>query len=123
MFSCAKRASRVALSTARGRARRSRTGVSAFIPVARAFSTSLASSATEQALLLKAQGTTGSSPRLEVRYSASIRRTRTLWCMATIGLHVGLALFMGLVFFSSLMILLTGCLFLIPEDVVERADA
>ena len=49
------------------------------------------------------------------------RRTRTPWCIATIGLHVGLGLFMGLVFFSSVMILLTSCLFLIPEEVVERA--
>jgi len=40
----------------------------------------------------------------------------TPWCIATIGLHLGLALFMGLVFFSSLMILLTSCLFLIPEE-------
>ena len=45
------------------------------------------------------------------------RRTRTAWCIATIGLHLGMGLFMGLVFFSSLMILLTGCLFLIPEEV------
>ena len=51
------------------------------------------------------------------------RRTRKVWCIATIGLHLGIGLFMGLVFFSSVMILLTGCLFLIPEEVVERAVA
>jgi hypothetical protein len=51
------------------------------------------------------------------------RRTRKMWCIATIGLHLGLGLFMGLVFFSSVMILLTGCLFLIPERVPERAGA
>jgi hypothetical protein len=51
------------------------------------------------------------------------RRTRKVWCIATIGLHLGLALFMGLVFFSSVMILLTSCLFLIPEQVQERAVA
>jgi lysylphosphatidylglycerol synthetase-like protein (DUF2156 family) len=51
------------------------------------------------------------------------RRTRTLWCIATIGLHLGLAVFMGLVFFSSVMILLTSCLFLVPEEALERADA
>ena len=51
------------------------------------------------------------------------RRTRKVWCIATIGLHLGMALFMGLVFFSSVMILLTGCLFLIPEEVLERAVA
>jgi len=51
------------------------------------------------------------------------RRTRKVWCFATIGLHLGMALFMGLVFFSSVMILLTGCLFLIPDEVPERAAA
>ena len=51
------------------------------------------------------------------------RRTRKAWCIATIGLHLGTGLFMGLVFFSSVMILLTGCLFLIPEEVLERAVA
>jgi len=49
------------------------------------------------------------------------RRTRKAWCFAAIGLHLGLALFMGLVFFSSLMILLTGCLFLIPDEAREPA--
>ena len=51
------------------------------------------------------------------------RRTRKVWCIATIGLHLGIGLFMGLVFFSSVMILLTSCLFLIPEEVLERAVA
>jgi CubicO group peptidase (beta-lactamase class C family) len=51
------------------------------------------------------------------------RRTRKVWCMATIGLHLGTCLFMGLVFFSSVMILLTSCLFLIPEEVMEGAVA
>jgi Vitamin K-dependent gamma-carboxylase len=51
------------------------------------------------------------------------RRTRKVWCIATIGLHLCMALFMGLVFFSSLMILLTGCLFLISEEVHEAAPA
>jgi hypothetical protein len=55
------------------------------------------------------------------------RRTRRVWFIATSGLHLGMGLFMGLVFFSSVMILLTGCLFLIPEQipeqVVERAVA
>jgi hypothetical protein len=49
------------------------------------------------------------------------RQTRKLWFIATLGLHLGIGLFMGLVFFSSVMILLTTCLFLIPEEVVERA--
>lgn len=51
------------------------------------------------------------------------RRTRKRWCLATIGLHLGLALFMALVFFSSVMILLTSCLFLIPEEIPEPAVA
>jgi uncharacterized membrane protein YhiD involved in acid resistance len=62
---------------------------------------------------------------VEIGYGLFIwpRRTRTLWCVATIGLHLGLGLFMGLVFFSSVMILLTGCLFLIPETTPERLRA
>jgi hypothetical protein len=51
------------------------------------------------------------------------RSTRKVWCLATIGLHLGMGLVMGLVFFSSVMILLTVCLFLIPEAVPERALA
>jgi hypothetical protein len=51
------------------------------------------------------------------------RRTRKAWFIATAGLHLGMALFMGLVFFSSEMILLTGCLFLIPEQAREPAVA
>jgi CubicO group peptidase (beta-lactamase class C family) len=49
-----------------------------------------------------------------------LRRTRKVWGFATIGLHLGIALCMGLVFFSSVMILLTGCLFLIPEKIPEE---
>jgi len=58
---------------------------------------------------------------VEIGYTFLIwpRRTRTAWCIATIGLHVGLGVFMGLVFFSSVMILLTCCLFLIPEEAVS----
>jgi CubicO group peptidase (beta-lactamase class C family) len=51
------------------------------------------------------------------------RRTRKVWCIATIGLHLGTCLFMGLVFFSSVMILLTSCLFLMPEKIAEGAVA
>jgi len=35
---------------------------------------------------------------------------------------LGIALCMGLVFFSSVMILLTGCLFLIPEKIPEETQ-
>ncbi len=62
---------------------------------------------------------------VEIGYAFLVwpRRTRKVWCIATIGLHLCTCLFMGLVFFSSLMILLTSCLFLIPEEVTERAVA
>jgi hypothetical protein len=57
---------------------------------------------------------------VEIGYAFFIwpRRTRRAWGLAAIGLHLGVGLFMGLVFFSAVMILLTCCLFLIPE--VER---
>jgi hypothetical protein len=51
------------------------------------------------------------------------RRTRRMWFIAASGMHLGIGLFMGLAFFSSIMILLTGCLFLIPEEVVEGVAA
>ena len=51
-----------------------------------------------------------------------LRRTRKVWGFATIGLHLGIALCMGLVFFSSVMILLTGCLFLIPEKIPDETQ-
>jgi CubicO group peptidase (beta-lactamase class C family) len=62
---------------------------------------------------------------VEIGYGFLIwpRRTRRMWFLATLGLHLGIGLFMGLVFFSSVMILLTSCLFLIPETVVARAVA
>jgi hypothetical protein len=62
---------------------------------------------------------------VEIGYALLIwpRRTRKVWCIATIGLHLGIGLFMGLVFFSGVMILLTVCFFLIPERVPERAVA
>jgi hypothetical protein len=62
---------------------------------------------------------------VEIGYAFLIwpRLTRRVWFMATLGLHLGIGLFMGLVFFSTVMVLLTGCLFMIPEEVVERAVA
>ena len=58
---------------------------------------------------------------VEIGYAFLIwpRRTRRAWAIAAIGLHLGVGLFMGLVFFSSVMILLTCSLFLIPEQVQE----
>ena len=60
---------------------------------------------------------------VEIGYALFVwpRHTRKVWCLATIGLHLGTGVLMGLVFFSSVMILLTSCLFLIPETVAERA--
>ncbi len=62
---------------------------------------------------------------VEIGYAFFIwpRLTRRVWFIVTLGLHVGIGLFMGLIFFSSVMILLSGCLFMIPEEVVERAVA
>jgi hypothetical protein len=40
-----------------------------------------------------------------------LRRTRKLWLLATVGLHLGIALTIGLVFFSALMILLNVAAF------------
>jgi CubicO group peptidase (beta-lactamase class C family) len=62
---------------------------------------------------------------VEIGYAFLIwpSRTRKLWCILTMGFHLGTGVIMGLVFFSSVMILLTGCLFLIPEGVTERCVA
>jgi CubicO group peptidase (beta-lactamase class C family) len=62
---------------------------------------------------------------VEIGYAVFVwpRRTRKAWCIATIGLHLGTCVFMGLVFFSSVMIVLTICLFWIPEAVPEPSLA
>jgi hypothetical protein len=59
---------------------------------------------------------------VEVGYAFLIwpRRTRTAWAVATIGLHVGIALAMGLWSFSGLMIVLTASAFLVSPDRRER---
>lgn len=49
------------------------------------------------------------------------RRTRTASGLAAIAFHLGTAVFMGLVFFSSVMVLLTASLFLVPEEARERS--
>jgi hypothetical protein len=41
-------------------------------------------------------------------------QTRKLWVLATVGLHVGIGLLMGLVSFAALMIVLNGAAFLVP---------
>jgi CubicO group peptidase (beta-lactamase class C family) len=62
---------------------------------------------------------------VEIGYAFLIwpRRTRKVWSLAAIGFHLGTGLLMGLVFFCSVMILLTGCLFLIPEEIKKRSAA
>jgi hypothetical protein len=62
---------------------------------------------------------------VEIGYAFLIwpRRTRRVWFVATSALHLGMCLFMGLVFFSSVMVLLTACLFMIPEEAAEPAVA
>jgi CubicO group peptidase (beta-lactamase class C family) len=47
-------------------------------------------------------------------------RTRKLWYGLVVGLHLGIIFAMELVFFSSLMILLSTCLFMIPDGPVKR---
>jgi hypothetical protein len=41
------------------------------------------------------------------------RRTRTAWALATISLHLGIAIFMGLVSFSAMMSVFTASMFLV----------
>lgn len=50
---------------------------------------------------------------IEVGYAALVwpRRTRALWVLLTVGLHAGIALFMGLWLFSAIMALLTVAAF------------
>lgn len=53
---------------------------------------------------------------LEISYPVLIwlKRTRSFWLWAVIGLHIGIALLMGLYFFSALMILLNLAAFHVP---------
>ncbi len=62
---------------------------------------------------------------IEILYPAMVwpLRTRRLWAIATIKLHIGIAIFMGLISFSALMLCLTGTMFLISaEPGVPRAE-
>jgi predicted DCC family thiol-disulfide oxidoreductase YuxK len=53
---------------------------------------------------------------IEIGYAVFIwpRRTRKWWALATIGLHVGIALTLGLIAFAGIMIILTLCAWLVP---------
>jgi hypothetical protein len=72
---------------------------------------------------------------VEIGYAFFIwpRRTRKLWAWATIGLHAGIAVVMGLWSFSAMMIVLTAAAFLVspeprpttsaePERVADRTE-
>jgi hypothetical protein len=55
---------------------------------------------------------------VEIGYAFFVwpRRTRKAWALATIGLHAGIAVFMGLVSFSAVMAVLTLSAFLVPAE-------
>jgi CubicO group peptidase (beta-lactamase class C family) len=59
---------------------------------------------------------------VEIGYAGFVwlHPTRRMWCLAAIAFHLGTAIFMGLVFFASVMIVLTSCLFLEPQKIWER---
>jgi hypothetical protein len=55
---------------------------------------------------------------VELGYAVFVwpRRTRAVWAVATIGLHAGIAVAMGLWSFSAVMIVLTASAFLVPAE-------
>lgn len=63
---------------------------------------------------------------LEIGYALFVwpRRTRFLWALATVGLHLGIAVTMGLWSFSAVMMLLTTAAFLVsPAPEAQQAPA
>jgi hypothetical protein len=61
---------------------------------------------------------------VEIGYSFFIwsRRTRPVWIAAVLGMHFGIALFMGLGTFSLAMSLFTISLFAVPADALPKRD-
>lgn len=55
---------------------------------------------------------------IEVGYAFFVwpKTTRRWWALATVGLHLGIAVMMGLVSFGAFMIVLTAAAFLVPAD-------
>jgi hypothetical protein len=55
---------------------------------------------------------------LEIGYGVMVwpRRTRRFWALSCIGMHLGIAIFMGLVSFAAFMIVLTASAFLVSAD-------
>ena len=62
---------------------------------------------------------------VEVGYAFLVwpRRTRRVWAAAAIGLHLGIAVFMGLWSFSAVMVVLTTSAFLVPEESNAATEA
>jgi hypothetical protein len=60
---------------------------------------------------------------VEVGYAFFIwpRRTRRLWAWATVGMHTGIAVTLGLWSFSALMIVLNTSAFLVPPETQTRS--
>lgn len=58
---------------------------------------------------------------VEIGYAFLVwpRRTRSFWIMAAIGLHLAIAIALGLIFFSAIMIALNVAAFLIPAGPVQ----
>ncbi len=55
---------------------------------------------------------------VEIGYAAFVwpSRTRVLWAISTLGLHVGIGIFMGLAVFSATMMAMTASMFLFSAD-------
>ena len=66
-----------------------------------------------------------SSLAIEYIYAILVwpRATRFWMALATIGLHIGIGLGMGLVSFAAVMIVLTGSVFLVSGEPAERSEA
>lgn len=62
---------------------------------------------------------------VEISYAALIwpRATRRLWVLATTGLHLGIAVFMGLTVFGAVMIVFTVAAFGVSAEPRERGSA
>jgi hypothetical protein len=61
---------------------------------------------------------------VEIGYAFCVwpRRTRRLWALATVGLHAGIAVCLGLWSFSGIMIGLNIAAFLVPAEPIPAAS-
>ncbi len=55
---------------------------------------------------------------IEIGYAVFVwpRRTRKMWALATLGMHLGIAIFMGLASFAAVMMVLTFAAFWMPAE-------